>query len=101
MPANFVTFQNAEGRRNSGRSDVKTNIAEAGTMSLEFTALGRLLGKRDTWHGLSLLVKKSAEACMPCRLHHVCMNSHLPDISVRACGRYGAVTTVLYQAGNV
>ncbi|KAF6255992.1 glycoside hydrolase [Scenedesmus sp. NREL 46B-D3] len=47
MPVSYVQFANAEGRRRSGHSDSGTNAAEAGTISMEFTTIGRLLGRDD------------------------------------------------------
>jgi hypothetical protein len=44
MPSPFATFGNAAARRATPITDVKTNVAEAGTMSMEFTTIGRLLG---------------------------------------------------------
>jgi hypothetical protein len=45
IPTTFVSLRDAEGRRNSGTSDTQTNQAEAGTISMEFTTVGRLLGE--------------------------------------------------------
>eukprot|EP00775_Hariotina_reticulata_P013796 gene13796-13917_t len=47
IPTTTVTLRNAEGRRSTGISDSQTNQAEAGTISMEFTTAGRLLGRDD------------------------------------------------------
>lgn len=48
IPITFVQFQDASGRARSGRSDGATNQAEAGTISMEFTSIGRLLGEHTS-----------------------------------------------------
>lgn len=50
MPLPFATFGNAAARAATPITDVKTNVAEAGTLSMEFTTIGRLLGKRASCH---------------------------------------------------
>lgn len=45
LPVTFVPLRDAAGRAKTGMSDANTNIAEAGTISMEFTSIGRLLGK--------------------------------------------------------
>jgi hypothetical protein len=45
MPSPFATFGNAAARAATPITDVKTNVAEAGTLSMEFTTIGRLLGE--------------------------------------------------------
>jgi hypothetical protein len=60
MPVTYVQFRDAEGRASSGISDAGTNAAEAGTISMEFTTIGRLLGKRLA----------GQTACLPCKALH-------------------------------
>jgi hypothetical protein len=50
MPSPFATFGNEAARRATPVADVKTNVAEAGTMSMEFTTIGRLLGEAFCFH---------------------------------------------------
>lgn len=45
LPVTYVPLRDAAGRAKSGMADANTNIAEAGTISMEFTSIGRLLGK--------------------------------------------------------
>lgn len=45
IPKTFVKLADASGRRTSLVSDAQTNQAEAGTISMEFTTAGRLLGE--------------------------------------------------------
>eukprot|EP00879_Flechtneria_rotunda_P013309 GHRR01013898.1.p1 GENE.GHRR01013898.1~~GHRR01013898.1.p1 ORF type:complete len:400 (+),score=119.24 GHRR01013898.1:453-1652(+) len=47
IPTTFVQLRDAAGRAQSGNSDTQTNVAEAGTISMEFTTAGRLLGRDD------------------------------------------------------
>ncbi|WIA40463.1 hypothetical protein OEZ86_013819 [Tetradesmus obliquus] len=47
MPSPFATFGKAAARAATPITDVKTNVAEAGTLSMEFTTIGRLLGRQD------------------------------------------------------
>jgi hypothetical protein len=68
MPVTFVQFQDAEGRANSGLNDGGTNAAEAGTISMEFTTIGRLLGKRLAGKIASALL--SAAFSIPARSEH-------------------------------
>jgi hypothetical protein len=44
IPITQVRLMNADGRAASLASDGNSNQAEAGTMSMEFTTIGRLLG---------------------------------------------------------
>jgi hypothetical protein len=46
MPVTYVQFADAEGRARSSHGDGQTNAAEAGTISMEFTTVGRLLGEQ-------------------------------------------------------
>jgi hypothetical protein len=77
IPVTYVQFQNAEGRANSGQSDGGTNAAEAGTISMEFTTIGRLLGKqlagninstrapwRCFWHCCKIAALQACGHCM-------------------------------------
>lgn len=45
IPVTHVPFRDAAGRAGTGMPDTQTNIAEAGTISMEFTSIGRLLGR--------------------------------------------------------
>lgn len=45
LPVTYVPLRDAAGRAKTGMSDANTNIAEAGTISMEFTSIGRLLGE--------------------------------------------------------
>ncbi|WIA16245.1 hypothetical protein OEZ85_012956 [Tetradesmus obliquus] len=47
IPVTYVQFADAEGRKHSSHGDSGTNAAEAGTISMEFTTIGRLLGRDD------------------------------------------------------
>lgn len=51
IPTTFVTFKDAEGRKNAGNGDAQSNQAEAGTISMEFTTIGRLLGEEQQGWG--------------------------------------------------
>ena len=48
MPVTHVPLRDAAGRKTSGMGDTQTNIAEAGTISMEFTSIGRLLGEHGS-----------------------------------------------------
>lgn len=45
LPVTYVPLKDRAGRAKAGMSDANTNIAEAGTISMEFTSIGRLLGE--------------------------------------------------------
>lgn len=56
VPVTHVPFRDAAGRATTGMPDAQTNIAEAGTISMEFTSIGRLLGES---HGSACLLVRS------------------------------------------
>lgn len=81
LPVTYVPLRDAAGRAKSGMSDANTNIAEAGTISMEFTSIGRLLGK-------ALLVLQLPHT------HYVRTHTYAPSLKQRPrrhVGPYGSL----------
>lgn len=63
IPNTFVQLADGAARRASPASDVKSNLAEAGTISMEFTTIGRLLGE------LQMQQRRQVGCRLPCHDH--------------------------------
>jgi hypothetical protein len=71
LPVTYVSFKDRAGRAKAGMSDANTNIAEAGTISMEFTSIGRLLGECQigSCNAVQSFLQMGMAVVLPVKLH--------------------------------